>query len=79
MIAREPALYRIFMVPAMLEKSVCAIVCIVLFAQPRIVRNGMLFGLIDLALGAGLVFAVLMHVRQPCGSRPPGLEDHEAP
>lgn len=50
-IAQDPARYRLFMIPAILEKASFGIAVLVLFAQQR--GSGMLlaFGIIDLLWG----------------------------
>jgi hypothetical protein len=50
-IAQDPVRYRLFMLPAILEKASFGVASLVLYAQGRIPALLALFGIIDLALG----------------------------
>jgi hypothetical protein len=52
MIARDPLRLRVAMVPAVLEKLAFGVPAIVLYLQHRLASPTLMFGLIDLALGA---------------------------
>ncbi|HJQ68996.1 MAG TPA: hypothetical protein VKA70_08490 [Blastocatellia bacterium] len=56
LLSRDPARYRVLMIPAVLEKATFAIAVIVLFLQERVSPVMLGFGIIDLILGA--LFAV---------------------
>lgn len=51
-VARDPARYRLLMLPAILEKASFGIAALVLFAQQRVPGAVVVFGLIDLVWGA---------------------------
>jgi hypothetical protein len=57
LIARDPARYRVMMIPAVLEKASFAISVIVLFLQDRVSPVMLGFAIIDLILGALFVVA----------------------
>ena len=57
LIARDPARYRVMMIPAVLEKASFAIAVIVLFLQDRVAPVMLGFAIIDLILGALFVVA----------------------
>ncbi|HET8675051.1 MAG TPA: hypothetical protein VFO63_04620 [Blastocatellia bacterium] len=56
-LARDPARYRVMMIPAVLEKASFAIAVIVLFLQDRVSPVMLGFAIIDLILGALFVAA----------------------
>ena len=56
-LARDPARYRVMMIPAVLEKASFAIAVIVLFLQDRVAPVMLGFAIIDLILGALFVVA----------------------
>ncbi|HEX5732076.1 MAG TPA: hypothetical protein VF131_04495 [Blastocatellia bacterium] len=56
-LARDPARYRVMMIPAILEKASFAIAVIVLFSQGRVAPVMLGFAMIDLVLGALFVVA----------------------
>jgi hypothetical protein len=56
-IARDPARYRMIMLPAMVEKLSFAVPSIVLFAQHRLPGITMTFAMFDLVLGTLFVAA----------------------
>ena len=56
-LARDPARYRVMMIPAVLEKASFAIAVIVLFLQDRVSPVMLGFAIIDLILGALFVVA----------------------
>ena len=56
-IARNPARYRVMMIPAILEKASFAIAVIVLFLLDRVAPVMLVFAAIDLILGALFVAA----------------------
>jgi hypothetical protein len=51
-IARDPARYRLIMIPSMLEKVSFGVAAIVLYAQGRLVPAMLLAGILDLAWAA---------------------------
>ena len=55
-ISRDPSRFRLAMVPAVLEKLAFGVPVIVLYLQQRLAGSTLVFGLIDLLLGA--LFAV---------------------
>jgi hypothetical protein len=56
-LARNPARYRMMMIPAVLEKASFGIAVIVLFLQDRVAPVMLVFAIIDLILGALFVVA----------------------
>jgi len=66
-IARDPIRFRLFMIPAILEKLVYAIPVIILVAEKRTNPNDLVFSAIDLTLGALFVAA---YIRTPRGITP---------
>jgi hypothetical protein len=56
LIAQDPLRYRLFMIPAILEKATFGIAVLVLFVQQRASGTLLAFGIIDLAWG--LLFVV---------------------
>jgi len=58
-IARDPGRYRPLMLPSMFEKFSYSVAVIILVAQGRMHRSDLLFGGVDLLLGALLVVAYL--------------------
>jgi hypothetical protein len=67
-IAHDPVRYRLFMIPAVLEKAAFGIPVLVLFAQQRIPGVLVVFGLIDLLWG--LLFLAAFQLT------PPGPREH---
>lgn len=63
LIARDPARYRIFMIPSVLEKVSFGVAVLVLDAQGRVPPPLVPFGLIDLALAALFVAAYFVTAR----------------
>ncbi|MDA0745066.1 MAG: hypothetical protein O2954_00985, partial [bacterium] len=59
----DPARYRLFMLPAVLEKLTFSIVTLILFSQHRATGELLGFGLIDLCLG--ILFLVAFLRTQP--------------
>lgn len=59
LLAKDPARYRMMMIPAVLEKASFAIAVIVLFLQDRVAPVMLVFAIIDLILGALFVVAYL--------------------
>jgi hypothetical protein len=57
LIARDPVKLRIAMLPAVLEKLAFGVPVIVLYLQHRLAPTTLVFGLIDLSLGALFVLA----------------------
>ena len=51
-IARDPVRFRPMMIPAMLEKATFALAAVALWFDDRLAALSLVFGLIDLALGA---------------------------
>jgi hypothetical protein len=70
-IARDPARFRPFMIPAIFEKLVYSIPVVVLVAQKRTNPNDLLFAAIDLTLGIFFVLAYLRTPRSVLQSSPP--------
>ena len=66
-IARDPVRFRLFMIPAILEKLAYAIPVIILVAEKRTNPNDLVFSAIDLTLGALFVAA---YIRTPRGITP---------
>ena len=58
-IARDPGRYRPLMLPSMFEKFSYSVAVIILVAQGRMHRSDLLFGGVDLLLGALFVVAYL--------------------
>jgi hypothetical protein len=56
-IARDPARYRLIMIPGMLEKASFGIATIVLFLQGRLARSIVAFGVLDLIWAAMFLIA----------------------
>lgn len=56
-LSKNPARYRVMMIPAVLEKASFAIAVIVLFLQDRVAPVMLGFAIIDLILGALFVVA----------------------
>lgn len=56
LLAKDPARYRMMMIPAVIEKATFSIAVIVLFLQHRVSPVMLGFGIIDLILG--VLFAV---------------------
>ena len=56
-LARDPARYRMMMIPAVLEKASFAIAVVILFLQERVAPVMLAFATIDLILGALFVVA----------------------
>ncbi len=63
-IARDPGRYRPLMLPSMFEKFSYSVAVIILVAQGRMHRSDLLFGGVDLLLGALFVAAYLRTPRQ---------------
>jgi hypothetical protein len=57
LIARDPQRYRLFMLPAVLEKLTWGLATLVLYAQGRLAFAVLGFGIVDLVLGALFLFA----------------------
>jgi len=66
LIAQDPARYRLFMLPAILEKATYGIAVVVLFALQRVPVPVLTFGIIDLLWG--LLFVVAYRKTRPTSS-----------
>lgn len=58
-LAQDPQRYRAMMIPAIIEKASFGIAAIVLYVQNRVALAMLVFGIIDLILGALFVVAYL--------------------
>jgi hypothetical protein len=58
-LAKDPVRYRAMMIPAIIEKASFGIAAIVLYLQNRLAPMTVVFGIIDLILGALFVAAYL--------------------
>ena len=63
-IAKDPSRYRPLMLPSMFEKFSYSVAVIILVAQGRMHRSDLLFGGVDLLLGALFVAAYLKTPRR---------------
>ena len=59
LIAQDPARYRLFMIPAVLEKATFGIAVLVLFAQERVLGTILAAGIVDLVWGVLFIAAYL--------------------
>jgi hypothetical protein len=64
-IARDPVRYRLMMLPGMLEKLSFGMASIVLFAQGRLARTVLAFGLLDLLWAVLFAWAYVKVSRLP--------------
>src|SRR5215211_6355334 len=69
-IARDPARYRLVILPGMLEKASFGLAALVLFAQGRIPRTVLAFGVLDLIWGALFLVAFIKVGRESLGQKP---------
>lgn len=59
LLSRDPARYRLMMIPAFLEKMSFAIAVAVLYAQQRVSAQTLVFGSIDFVLGVLFIVAYI--------------------
>jgi hypothetical protein len=67
-IARDPVRYRLVMLPGILEKLAFGVAAVALFAQGRLARTVLAFGILDLLwviLFAWAYVKVAAHAKQP--------------
>jgi hypothetical protein len=62
-LARDPVRYRAMMIPSVLEKAGFGIAAVVLFLQQRMSVMTLLFGTVDLVLGALFIAAYIRTAR----------------
>jgi len=70
-IARDPARYRLMMIPGILEKLAFGLAAVVLYLQHRLAASVLAFGVLDL-LWAALFAWAFVKVGSPADSQPLG-------